>query len=111
MQTPIEVEGVFPALLTINRQAFALAQYEVAYHALAAALHSACDDANRDHLREVQTIALRQGEWIDSHSPEDRISSTSARLRGHDSMYSMLERQAGAAIHIDYTGRSRRNQR
>jgi hypothetical protein len=108
MPTPTEVEGVFPALLAINRHAFALAQYEVAYHALAAALHSACDDCNRDHLRDVQTIAMRQGAWIDSNSPEDRISSASAKLRGHDSMYSMLERQAGAAMHIDYTARSRR---
>jgi hypothetical protein len=100
MTEPAEDRGEYSSLMAINRQAFARAHYEVAYHALAAALHSACDDQNRDRMRDVQETATRQGAWIDTHRPEHRVSATSARSRGHRSMFAMLENQAEAARHI-----------
>ena len=100
-------ESFYPALLGINRRAFARAEYEVAYHALAAALHVACDDANPARISDVRRIALRQGTWIDTHRPEHRLSSTSAQARGRKSMFSMLERQAEAAAQIDLLARPR----
>lgn len=102
-------EGLYSALLAINRRAFARAAYEVAYHALAAALHAACDDADRERISDVRLIASRQGAWIDAHRPEHRLSSNSAKARGRLSMYSMLERQAEAAGHIDFMVRQRSN--
>src|SRR5689334_14728942 len=100
-------EGFYPALLAINRRAFARAEYEVAYHALAAALHVACDHADAARISDVRRIALRQGAWIDEHRPEHRLSSSSAKARGRNSMFSMLERQAAAAAHIDLIARPR----
>jgi hypothetical protein len=82
--------------MVINREAFSGEHYEVAYHALAAALHSACDDADQERVRSVQEIAIEQRDWIDEHEPEHRLSSKSARKRGQQSMFSMLERQAAA---------------
>jgi hypothetical protein len=99
--------SVYSALITINREAFAGAQYEVAYHALAAAWHSACDDSDHARVRDIQGIALRQGAWIDTHRPEHRLSSASAKARGQPSLFSMLERQANAADHIDFATRHR----
>lgn len=100
-------ESFYPTLIAINRRAFARAEYEVAYHALAAALHVACDDANFERISDVRQIALRQAAWIDTHRPEHRLSSSSAKARGRNSMFVMLERQAEAAAHIDLITRPR----
>lgn len=102
-----ESENFYPVLIGINRRAFARAEYEVAYHALAAALHVACDDADLERISDVRRIALRQSTWIDTHRPEHRLSSSSASARGRKSMFSMLERQAEAAAHIDLITRPR----
>ena len=90
----------YASLLAINRQAFAGAHYEVAYHALAGALHCAIDDDDHAKMRDVQAIAGHQRDWIDQYRPEHRLSTASARTRGQNSMFAMLERQAAAAGHI-----------
>jgi hypothetical protein len=89
--------NLYSQLLVINRQAFTHAHYEVAYHALAAALHSAYDTGDQERLRDVQFIATSQRDWIDTHQPDHRLSTSSARARGQNSMFTMLERQAAAA--------------
>jgi hypothetical protein len=86
----------YSRLLGINRQAFSEAHYEVAYHALAAALHAASDEADQIRVREVQVVAIEQRDWIDEHRPEHRLSSASARKRGQQNIFWMLERQAAA---------------
>jgi len=86
----------YSRLLVINRQAFSEAHYEVAYHALAAALHAACDAADQSRVRRIQDIAIQQRDWIDEHRPGHRLSSSSARKRGQQNMFLMLERQAAA---------------
>jgi len=86
----------YARLLVINRQAFSEAHYEVAYHALAAALHAAGDAADATRVRQIQNLAIQQRDWIDEHRPEHRLSSTSARGRGQQSIFFMLERQAAA---------------
>ena len=65
------------------------------------------DDVNFERISEVRRIALRQGKRIDTHRPEHRLSSASARARGRNSMFAMLERQAEAAAHIDLVTRPR----
>jgi hypothetical protein len=100
---PISTESpgnAYQSLLAINGEAFAGAHYEVAYHALAAALHCAVDESDRERMRDVQAIAGRQRDWIDQFRPEHRLSTASARARGQQSMFAMLERQASAAGHI-----------
>src|SRR5437868_15542979 len=97
MSSAENVRSAYPRLLAINRQAFAHANYEVAYHALAAPLHSARDDGNHERVRAVQTIATHQRDWIDEHPPDQPLSSICARTRGQHSTIPMLERQAAAA--------------
>ena len=92
---PVEADS-YSRLLVINGQEFSGAHYEVAYHALAAALHAACDDANMTRLRQIQQIAVQQRDWIDEHQPEHRLSTTSAQQRGQRNVFWMLERQAAA---------------
>lgn len=101
MSNSAELQGSpYGPLLAINRQAFALSHFEVAYHALAGALHCAVDEGDRERMRDVQAIAGRQRDWIDQFQPEHRLSTSSAKARGQNSMFAMLERQAAAAGYI-----------
>ena len=77
-------------------------------NALAAALHSAYDDGDRPRVRDVQTIATHQRDWIDEHRPDHRLSSISARSLGQSSIFWMLERQAAAAGHMTFKPASAR---
>jgi hypothetical protein len=67
----------------------------------------ACDDANFARISDVRRIALRQGTGIDTHRPEHRLSSSSAKACGRNGMFSMLERQAEAATRIGLLARPR----
>lgn len=89
--------NLYTRLLDINRLAFSEAHFEVAYHALAAALHSACDTGDRERLHDVRRLATEQRDWIDANQPEHRLSSSSAKARGQHGLFDMLERQAEAA--------------
>lgn len=89
--------SLYARLLDINRLAFSEAHYEVAYHALAAALHSASDRGDRERLTDVRRLANEQRDWIDTNQPDHRLSSNSAKARGQHSLFDMLERQAEAA--------------
>jgi len=83
-------------LLDANRDAFEAAQYEVAFHALAAALHAADDLKDLATLRHVQRTARDQGAWIDAHAPEHRLSPQSAEARRTHTRFSTLAGQADA---------------
>ena len=95
-----DAHNLYTRLLAINRLAFSEAHYEVAYHALAAAMHSASDVGDRERLYDVQRLATEQRDWIDSNKPNHRLSSASARARGQHSLFGMLERQAEAASSV-----------
>ena len=95
-----DAHNLYGRLLAINRLAFSEAHYEVAYHALAAAMHSACDGGDRERLLDVQRVAMQQRDWIDTNHPNHRLSSHSAQARGQHSLFAMLERQAEAAESI-----------
>jgi hypothetical protein len=65
-------------------------QHEVAYHALAAALHAAESLADRETCRLVEQCADECLQWIDTHAPRHRLSSQSAQSRGHESVFRQL---------------------
>jgi hypothetical protein len=91
-----KLRAVEDQLLRIGQQAFEAGHYEVAYHSLMAALHCASDDADEARVRRVELAANEQQAWIDRYVPSHRLSSYSAKSRGHLGPYSNLKRQAAA---------------
>jgi hypothetical protein len=88
---------VDPSLSALRGAAFELfnaaraaEQYEVAYHALAAALHAGENLADQETCRLVEQYATECRQWIDVHLPRHKLSSQSAQARGHDSIYRQL---------------------
>ena len=65
-------------------------QYEVAYHALAAALHAAESLADPETCRVVEQYTDECRQWIDIHAPAHKLSSRSAQARGHESIFRQL---------------------
>jgi hypothetical protein len=85
-------------LLADSRAALDAELYEVAYHALAAALHGA--EAARDdgRLREIQAEATRQQNMVDARSPSHRLSRNSGRERRHGGWFDALAVQATSVM-------------
>lgn len=82
--------GLREVALDLYRAARAAGQHEVAYHALCAVLHAAealGDDATCE-LVEREAKACRDA--IDAQQPRHKLSSQSARLRGHESIFQQL---------------------
>src|SRR5262249_7198080 len=86
----------FDQLMTIAREVFAAGRYNVAYHALAAALHWAEAEGNEERLLTVEREVRGQLTEIDRHTPQYEHSTASAKARGHESIFMLLSRQASA---------------
>ena len=91
---------LYQQLLEINRQAFAAGHYDVAYHALMAALHCAQPLKDVDGLGEIKRVAEEQLQYIDRNQPQYEHSTRSAHQRGHVSVYALLARQAETRVRI-----------
>src|SRR5262245_14865796 len=87
-------------LLGINHAAFTAGHYDVAYHALMAALHGMQTLADVAGLAEVKRRAEEQLAWIDRHAPTYEHSTSSAQKRGQVSIYRTLALQAGTRIRM-----------
>jgi hypothetical protein len=85
---------MFRTLLNANLTAMSGEQYEVAYHALAAALHAAADARDCAQLAEVGDIAVTQLGWINRNAPGHRLSTGSAASRGNKSPFASLAAQS-----------------
>lgn len=83
-------------LMSISQEALVSGHYETAYHTLCAAMHYAEAVGDEQGLRLVEQTAKEHRDWIDTHSPEHRMSTQSAHQRQGTNMYSMLVRQASA---------------
>jgi hypothetical protein len=79
---------MYHQLMDINKEAFEQGHYEVAYHTLAAALHSGILLEEQGVLEE-----LEQGDWIDNYASGHHLSSQSASAQGHVGVYTSLLRQ------------------
>ena len=86
----------YERLMNITDQAFADRQYDVAYHALVAAMHCAEALGDEQRLSIVEQTAQRQREWIDTYDPGHRLSSQSAASQGVHSIYASLGAQLNA---------------
>ncbi|HUS13919.1 MAG TPA: hypothetical protein VM536_02775 [Chloroflexia bacterium] len=89
---------LYRRLLVDNHDAFAAGLYEVAYHALAAALHWADTARDANRLHEIQNQAHAQRAWIVANAPTHRISPQAAALRGNRSVYDSLDLQIQAML-------------
>lgn len=85
---------IYSQLMAISHMALENGHYETAYHALTSAMHYVTDLRDEERLKEVETVAKSQQEWIDTHAPEHRMSTKSAVKRQGKSLYDMLARQA-----------------
>jgi hypothetical protein len=85
-------------LLTDSRSALDAELYEVAYHALAAALHGAEAAKDDERLREIQAEATRQQKEVDAHSPNHRLSRNAGRERAHGGWFDALAIQATSIL-------------
>jgi hypothetical protein len=87
-------------LRAVNHDAFTVEEYDVAYHALMAALH--CVQTLKDvrGLGEIARTAKDQLAWIDSRHPEYDHSTQSSQKRGHPSIYHNLALQAETRVRM-----------
>src|SRR5262245_61236265 len=63
-----ELTVMYAALLKVNARAFAGRHFGTAAHALASALHCACDLSDEVRLAEVRRLSREQGDWINANS-------------------------------------------
>lgn len=105
MTEPSASRDLYERLMAIGREAFDAELFSAAYHALAAAMHCARTLPEDEALETVSREAFRQLKHIDAHAPAYEHSTQAARDRGHESIFSMLGRQAQTMVDI------RRNER
>ena len=86
---------IYDQLLSSSQKALARGYYQTAYHALAAALHVAVEMKDSQRLEEVAREADHQLDHVNTHAPDDVMSSSAAeaRVAGVD-MFSALSRIA-----------------
>jgi hypothetical protein len=104
-------ETLCDRLLDINAEALAFGQFNVPYHALAAAVHCAKDAQDEARLLELSRRARNQIQEIDRRSPGYEHSTVSAGARDHDSIWEHLERQAEIEAKIVVQNRNQRARR
>lgn len=96
-------DEMYEQLLAISVRACSECSFEVAYHALAAAMHRAKDLIDVQFLRELLQEAERQKQLIDTRYPDHPLSASSARSRGHESIYASLLRQISTQLKFHET--------
>ncbi len=74
-------DEMYDQLLAISREAFREGSFEVAFHALCAAMHRAKDLKSVPFLRELLQEAEQQMQLIDTRYPDHPLSSSSAGSR------------------------------
>jgi hypothetical protein len=85
-----DVTELRDALLQTYRQARAIGEHQVAYHALAGVLHAAESLRQPDVLDQVAALAREHGKWIDQNDPRHLLSTHSASIRGNPSIFEQL---------------------
>jgi hypothetical protein len=88
------IADFYAPLFALSRDAHAIGEFEVAYHALVAAMHAVAEGDDVALLDAVEREARRQIAWIDEHAPEHRLSTSSAQKHAHPGVYAMLAREA-----------------
>lgn len=81
-------------LLSASVAAAESGEFEVAYHALMAALHAAegvgKETASAAGIAEIERVAREQSAQIEKLKPGHQLSRMAAKVRGHKSVYDTL---------------------
>ena|SRR5690349_12538774 len=77
-------------LLALNRRAAAGGDYEVAYHLLMAALHTADHAKDLAGLERIAQLAKEQGTAVERVRPAHHLSRHQAQLRGQTAVFESL---------------------
>ena len=72
-------------------------EFDVAYHALCAALHAAERAGDATTCEVIGQRANECRDWLDLHEPGHRLSTQSAQSRGHESIFRQLAVMAESA--------------
>lgn len=88
----------YEQLMAMSRKMLQSGHYEVAFHALQAAFHCAEDLKDEQYLADVQQEAIRQRDFINTTTPEHRLSTQTAVQRGGQNLYDLLLRQISMQI-------------
>jgi hypothetical protein len=86
--------------MEINGRAFSNGQFDVAFHALAGALHWAQDAESPRDIPAVRDTSREQIGWIDAHQPGYSHSTVSAGRPGQRGIFTTLAEDADARIKI-----------
>jgi hypothetical protein len=90
------MEDLYTQLMSMNEAAFQKGHYETAYHLLVAAMHYAKDRRNLEGLKAIQQRAHEQRNWINTHAPENMLSTESVEKRhGIDLFHSLIRQLEG----------------
>jgi hypothetical protein len=100
MNTAKDAEALYADALELNRTAMAMGHYAVAYHALAAAMHSAVDLDDPTRLTDIGNIAANQRHWIATQGTEHALIDKSAFARVSQSLWDTLEREVQSRLRM-----------
>ena len=99
MTTPTnQSDSLYEQRFHASHQAFMQQGYEVAYHALTAAMHRARDINSLPLLHELLQEATTQENELERLHPTHILSSSSAHQRGNKSVYNSLTKQIETAL-------------
>ena len=107
-----QLEGLFQQALEINRTAFEGREFDVAYHALMAALHCGQSLHSAEHLRKVEELAMNQFDLYRRASSRlcafDGVGADSARVqhfcdRSAPSEGAYLDHRPRGRVQVKYT--------
>ena len=94
MASKVSYSALMRRLITVSNAAADGGEFEVAYHALMAALHAAervgKDAGNATALAEIERVAKAQSDRVEKIKPPHQLSRAAARNRGHTSVYDTL---------------------
>ncbi|HEU4700425.1 MAG TPA: hypothetical protein VFS40_14670 [Gemmatimonadales bacterium] len=102
-RTPATTDELYALAWSLHERARAAGRLEVAYHALAAALHAAEDGADNERIEAVGVRARQEQERIDRELPGHWLATAVQAGREvhdgthHTPLYTMLARTAAAA--------------
>ena len=95
MPAKLSNQSLVRRLIAVSTAAARAEEFEVAYHALMAALHAAelvrREVGSADALSEVTKVAEAQAAQIEKINPPHQLSRISSRARGNFSLYDTLQ--------------------
>jgi hypothetical protein len=94
MTAKVSKQALMRRLLASSTAAAGAGEWEVAYHALMAALHAAEAVAREEEtiapIAEIERVAKEQAIRIEKVKPPHQLSRSIAKNRGHSSVYDVL---------------------